>query len=482
MAKKKEKKVKTTAVAKREKDKVKEEPIAVEARTASPSEEIVEFGVGEMGIKPFKSPENMTSMELIEFIRAKNTSRIQDEFELSYALWTAQDKKIHVNQGYEWADFCRDQCGISSAKANALLTMWGSLIEIGIANVKKLLGYSWYKIKLLAPAIKAGKISRRNAESWLEKCSIDGTKGMKADDLEAVIKGLVRTGKGDKDTLDTSLVPVKYMIPKYDIATIDQFESIAKAYLKSEVRGQYLINAAIEFSTNHANAQDAQAWRARGLSAVKELAERIAPVVALFMPTDPNQNTQEALGAFPFTTIYQGFPSESGERTLHYCIASSETEAKAFLKVKDVRAFKVEVAPSLRPKIAYQTPPTEAPAEETKTAKPTKGRKGKAKEEVKTTEEPKAEETPSSPKEEPKAKGKGKSKAKSAEPALTTNQKAVLGMTDEELKTTVVAMIKKLGIAQEAYKKKKVEFQSNLPTGLTSTQVMAAWLMDQDKK
>jgi hypothetical protein len=213
---------------------------------------------------------------------------------------------------------------------------------------------------------------------------------------------------------------------------------------------------------------------------VKELAERIAPVVALFMPTDPNQNTQEALGAFPFTTIYQGFPSESGERTLHYCIASSETEAKAFLKVKDVRAFKVEVAPSLRPKIAYQTPPTEAPAEET--AKPAKGKKGKAKEEVKATEESKAEETPAAAKEEPKAKGKGKSKAKSAEPTLTTNQKAVLGMTDEELKNTVVTMIKKLGIAQEAYKKKKVEFQSNLPSGLTSTQVMAAWLMDQDKK
>jgi hypothetical protein len=328
---------------------VKATPEVVEAVPISDEEAAVLSVTTDLGIKEFDDPSKMNAIELEEEALRLVRSRYQNEAQLSAVLFYIDLKHVAIDHGWDPKEYFDKRLGISLPRAHALINTWKMLATVGVDVVKRLIGLSWEKLKTLKPAVEAGKINKRNIEGWLKKCAQDG---LTVTLLEKEIRALI--AKDAREELDESLKTISFKVAAFSVINVQTFEEIASKVLKTEERGQMYLKAMLDFSANYADAIDAKRWKALGLATLKEMAEQMAPVAALFFPTNPDFGAKE-LGVAPVLNVYQGFGAgaDGPGRELRYCIASSVSEAKAFLGVENVREFKLELAPSFMPKAPF---------------------------------------------------------------------------------------------------------------------------------
>jgi hypothetical protein len=249
--------------------------------------------------------------------------------------------------------------------------------------------------------------------------------------------------EADRASMNKETKTVKFEVMAYELQIVHQFEEIAKSALDTEARGQWFLQALIDFSSNYANVKDkkdAAFWKSRGLAALKELAERTAPVASLFVPLS-DDITSKKIGVAPTSHIYQGY--KEGAQEPQFCVATSEAEAKQFLEVKRVRAFPILVAQSLMPRAPFMATP-EKPAEQA--AKP--GKKSK-----------------------PAKKGK-----------VSSFAEGVKKMNKREINAEIARVVTGIGVKEAAYKKQKEIFEKAMPEGLNINQALLCWLYEEEKK
>jgi len=419
-------------------------PIEVNAKPMSDQETAI-IELQEIGITPFKDPMSLTSAELEQRAIQLDRSKAQNEAELAAVLYAIEEKQVHVAHGWERKDYYREHLQISYTKATELVKNWRVLIEVGVTNIKRLGGLSWTKIKIIRKGIVNGKITTRNIETWLARCiAAPGDKNFTSlEALENMVKKLV--AESDRANMSKETKTVKFEIAAYEMPIILQFEEIAEAALVANNRGEWYLQAIIDFSSNYANLKDkkdAAFWKSRGLAALKELAERTAPVAAIFVPLSDDITAQK-IGVAPTSHIFQGYKDGSSDPL--FCVASSESEALIFLGVKLVRMFPIKVAQSLMPKAPFTVTP-----------------------EIK-IEEPAPE--------KPKAAKVSKAKA----PASNVVEKVKV-MKSKDVKTEITRLVPSLGVSEAAYYSRKEELEKTLPVGLDINQSLLCWLYEEEAK
>jgi hypothetical protein len=431
----KKKPTKKKVVAKKGKGK----PTPVDARPMT-KEETAIMELQDIGIKPFKDPMTLTSGELEQRTIALDRGKSQQEAELAACLYAIEEKQIHVTHGWDRKDYYRERLGISYTKATEMAKTWRLLVDVGLRNIQTLAGLSWTKLKIIRKGIANGKITARNLDVWLGRCIAAEGKGGVFTSLEALenmVKKLI--AEADKASMSRETKTVKFEVMAYEIALVHQFEDIAKTALGTDNRGAWFLQALIDFSSNHANVKDkkdAAFWKARGLSALKELAERVAPVASIFIPLT-DEITSKKIGVAPTSHIYQGY-KDGGTDPL-FCVATSEAEAKQFLGVKHIRSFPIMVAQSLMPKAPFTVTP----------------------------------EKPTEP-EKPKKKGKKGKKSPFAE--------RVLKMKQKEINAEIARVVTALKINEKTYMKQKDVLEKALPEDLNINQALLCWLFEEEKK
>jgi hypothetical protein len=417
--------------------------------------------LNEVPIKEFKDPRSMTLAALEKNMKDLVQTDTNVEVELSANIAAFWDRNEHEKMGYEWHEYLRNVIGISPSKADALRDNWKALDGL-VKLPESIVGLAWSKLRTLIPAIKVLLITKDTIKEWLAHCTIGGPKSLSVETLATMIRDLM--GKAAKAGMDDKLKTVTFKVPAYEIDSLNQFTDIAKSVLKTEDNGTCYLTAALEFSANHAHVTDAQAWKARGLASLKETAERIAPVVALYVPTDPLA-TKEVLGVQPLTQIYQGFGDQKteNERGILVCIASSEKEAKQFLGVETVRVFPIRLAPSIVPKVPFSmAAPAATPKQETIVKAAKKKARGPNK------GAPVAELTP----------------APAPIPTLTEQQTQIKAMSADKIKAAVKGLVDERvgGIGRTEYSDKLAAFKACPVPGLTPGQSVLDWLMGLKKK
>jgi hypothetical protein len=325
------------------KKKEKSDKIEVEATPMSDADVAV-HELKEVGIADFKNPMEMTVSKLEKEAQKLYKSRVGDEFKLSFTLFALVEKNAPADRGYETKDYFTRFLGISHTKANEMVANARFLIDMGVTNLKTLIGLSWPKVKLLRSPVNKGVISKRNLESWLKKCQV-GENGTAEWDLEKQIKDLI--AKKAKVDLDDSLKNFSFKAPAYTQDVVNRFEEIAEKAFGGD-RGNWYIQALSLAAASLVNKADADLLRAKGLAALKEMAEKISPVAAIFVPLTDEVGEDVKLGLV--SRIFQGFSEDrDGVKELRFCFAGTEAEAKKFLKVKEVRPFPIEVSKSIAP-------------------------------------------------------------------------------------------------------------------------------------
>jgi len=429
---------------------VKKAKAVIETEAPQNFEEIMEQLV-EVGIEPFKDPAKMTLVELEDNMRRLVRQDITVECELSADIWYFQAN--HLGQmKYSFKDYFRRRIGLNPTKAMGLSNIWEEFVKLGITGMKALCGRSWSKVKALLPGIKAKKITKRNVDEWLEYCTIGKEKSKQVEEIEKLIKNMI--AKDAKEDMDDSLQKVVFSIPAYELETKDHFLEMAKNVLRTESDGNCWMTAAIDFSANHATAADAQIWKARGLIAMKETIERIynGRIAVLFHPVDPTVIPEDLQGIIPVTKVFQAYAAQEGDdvRELSFVIASNKEEASKALGVKEVREFKVSIAPSYVPK---PHPVFEEPEKKEEPAKkPKAGKKPKAE---------KAEEKPVDPVKWDDAK-----------------IQKIKKIATEEVKNVIRDLVKETGILRSDFDVKKDAFKKDPIDGLNVSQCLLYWLME----
>jgi len=298
----------------------------------------------DLAIEDFKNPMEMSVSKLEKEAKRLYKSRVGDEFKLSFTLLALTEKNAAADQGYESKDYFTKFLGISHTKANEMIANARFLIDIGVVNIQRLIGLSWPKVKLLRNPVSKGAITKKNIEPWLDKCKA-GEEGTAEWDLDKQIKELI--AKKAKVELDDSLATFSFKAPAYVRDVINRFEEIAEQAFGGD-RGNWYVQALSEVAAAHVNKRDADLMKARGLAALKEMAEKISPVVSLFIPLTDEISANTKLGIV--SQIYQGYSEDaSGVRGLQFCFAGTDAEAKQLLEVKTVRTFPVLIAKSLMP-------------------------------------------------------------------------------------------------------------------------------------
>lgn len=350
MAKKKAAKKSTKKSSKKKAEAVvtkkgkKSKAIEVDAVPMDDQETAVAEVRDEFGIEDFRNPMEMSVTKLEKEAQKLYKSRVGDEFKLSFTLLALVEKNAPADRGYEVKDYFTKFLGISHTKAGEMIANARFLIDVGVSNLKRLVGLSWPKVKLLRRPVAAGVISKRNIDSWLKKC-MAGTNGTAEWDLDKQIKDLM-AAKAKVD-LDDSLKTFSFKAPAYTQDVVNRFEEIAEKAFGGD-RGNWYIQALSVVAASFINKQDAELFRARGLAALKEMAEKIAPVATIFVPLTDDVGEDAKLGLV--SKIFQGFSEDrDGVKELRFCLAGTESEAKRFLKVKEVRPFPIEVAKSIQP-------------------------------------------------------------------------------------------------------------------------------------
>lgn len=329
--------------AKREKKKTE-----VKAVPISDGEAAI-LSLQEIGISEFKDPSTLSPSELENRAAELIKNRNQNEAELSAVLFYISGKNIPLDHGYDPNEYYEQRLGISKHRANVLISVWNSLVAVGIDSFKRLAGCSWEKLKLLMPAIKEGKVNKRNIETWLKKCLIDG---ILISELEKEVKALIADKA--REEMDDSLKNVSFKVPAFELKTVGLFENVAQTTLKTNERGQWYLKALLDFTANYCDEKDADFWKAKGLAVLREVAQRIAPVSCIFIPLKPGISAEQ-LGVAPAYKIYQGYGSTAdGQKAdLRFCVAASESEAKKFLRVDSVREFDLLLGPSFMPETPF---------------------------------------------------------------------------------------------------------------------------------
>ena len=425
-----------------------EKPIEVDV-TPMTDQETAIVELQEIGITPFNDPMSLSSAELEQRAVQLDRSKAQNEAELAAVLYAIEEKQVHVAHGWDRKDYYREHLQISYTKAAELVKNWRVLIEVGVTNIMRLSGLSWTKIKIIRKGIINGKITARNIETWLGRCiAAPGDKNFTSlEALENMVKSLI--SEADRNSMSKETKTVKFEIAAYEMQIVNQFEEIAKAALDTDNRGQWFLQAIIDFSSNYANLKDkkdAAFWKSRGLAALKELAERTAPVAAIFVPLSDDITAQK-IGVAPTSHIFQGYKDGSSDPL--FCVASSESEAKQFLGVKRVRMFPIMVAASLLPAAPFTVTPEikiDEPAPEK--AKPAKAAGAK---------------TPTN---------------------LGTGGvvEAVKVMKSKDVKVEISRLVPYLGVSEAAYYSKKDELEKALPEGLDINQGLLCWLYNEEIK
>lgn len=332
----------------------KGKPEVVEVETMS-DEDVTRLMMPEIGIEVFSDPWEMSHVDLENRARELIKNRHQNEAELSCILYTMQEKNLPQDHGYETKEYFDSILHISPSKASEMANNWRMLIGLGIDAAKRIAGLSWSKLKLLRVGIISGAINKRNIDSWLEKCAISGKKLLTHSDLVDEVKKLV--GRKAKDDADDTIKTVTFKIPAYELESLGNFEEMAKKILDTEDRGRMFIQAIEEFMANHINMADAATVQAMGLAKLKETAERIAPVTAIFVARDETVVKQLGTPAV-VASIFQGYDKE-GDQQLKYCIAANKTDAKKTLGAKDIQEFPLHISPALQPADPFRYPSEE---------------------------------------------------------------------------------------------------------------------------
>jgi hypothetical protein len=325
--------------------------ITVEATRMSKSETAMAAAAATFNVK--MPPKDLATMTVAEKeLRLKTLLRTYrtDEPEISALIYELTVANAPIDHGYEPREYWDDYIGITYHRAKALCNTWKALVDLGVDNFKKLAGLGWDKLKALRVGIEARVINKRNIEAWLRKCG-DGSLATLL--LEGEIKALIRSVA--KETVDDSVVTVKFKVPKYDLETIDTFMVVAKKVLQVEDRGLAFMKALIEFSSNHANVMEAAWWKSMGLVTMKEMIERVSPVAVVLFPLAEEQ--VKGAGALPTPKLYQAYlaPAGSTVRDLKYCLARTEKEAKElFGSGAALKKFELKLAKSLLPATPFQ--------------------------------------------------------------------------------------------------------------------------------
>lgn len=429
---------------------VKRAKAIIETEAPHQFDEVMEQLV-EVGIEPFKDPAKFTLVELEDNIRRLVRLDITVECELAADI----SYFVHNHLGamkYSFKDYFRRRAGISPTKAQGLCNVWDEFEKVGISGMKALSGKSWLKVKALLPGVKANKITKRNSDEWLEYCTIHKEKSKTVEQIEQLIKNML--AKDAKEDMDDSLRKVVFSIPAYDLETKDHFLEMAKNVLKTESDGNCWMTAAIDFSANHATAADAQIWKARGLIAMKETIERIynGRIAVLFHPVDPTVIPEDLQGIVPVTKVFQAYADQEGDgvRELSFVIASSKEEASKALGVKEVREFKIGIAPSYVPKM---NPVFVEPEKKEKPAKKSKA--------VKKSKAEKAEEKPADTVKWDDAK-----------------IQKIKKIAAEEVKNVIRDLVKETGVSRSDFDAKKDVFKKEPIDGLNVSQCLLYWLME----
>lgn len=325
-------------------EQVPSEAIEVDAEPMTDAETAVAEIRHDLAIEDFKDPMTMSVTKLEKEAQKIYKARVGDEFRLSFTLYALREKNAHADRGYDLKDYFTKFLGISHTKAQAMIGNAEFLINVGVANLKNLIGLSWTKVKLLKAPVEKGVIAKKGINKWLEKCKA-GPEGTAEWDLEKQIKDLM--AKKAKVDVDDSLKTFSFKAPAYTQDLINRFEEIAEKAFGGD-RGNWYVQALSMAAASLVNQADVELMRGRGLAAVKEMAEKIAPVAAVFIPLTDEIGEDAKLGLM--TRVFQGFSEDrDGVKGLRFCFAGSEAEAKKTLKVKDIRVFPIEIAESLRP-------------------------------------------------------------------------------------------------------------------------------------
>lgn len=326
------------------KKKVAKKVTPVEVEVMSPVETTVAEVSEELAIADFKDPMQMSVTKLEAAAKKLYRSRVGDEFKLSFTLLALVDKNAAADRGFENKDYFTKFLGISHTKANEMVANARFLIDVGVVNIKRLVGLSWPKVKMLRKPVALGVISKKNIDPWLDKCQA-GENGTAEWDLEKQIKDLIASKA--KVDVDESLVNFSFKAPAYCREVVNRFEEIAEKAFGGD-RGNWYIQALSEVAAAHIHQVDAELLQAKGLAALKEMAEKIAGVACVFIPLSSDVTENVKLGVV--SRIYQGYSEDGdGVKELRFCLAGTEGEAKKFMKVKAVRPFPIEVAKSIQP-------------------------------------------------------------------------------------------------------------------------------------
>jgi hypothetical protein len=330
------------AAPKKKAARKKAEPVEVETMTET--EATVAEIRDELAIVDFKDPMSMSVTKLEIAAKKLYKNRVGDEFKLSFTLLALKEKNAAADRGYENKDYFTKFLGISHTKANEMVANAEFLINVGVTNLKRLVGLSWPKVKLLRQPVDKGVISKKGIDPWLVKCQA-GENGTAEWDLAKQIKDLI--AKKAKTEVDETLVNISFKIPAYAREIINRFEEVGEKAFGGD-RGNWYIQALSEAAAAHINQVDAELMQAKGLAALKEMAESIAGITCIFVPLTDEVTANTKLGIV--SSIYQGFSEDrDGVKELRFCIAGTDAEAKKSMKVKTVRAFPIEVAKSMQP-------------------------------------------------------------------------------------------------------------------------------------
>lgn len=369
--------------------KVVRKATPVDVEPVSKSEEALLALAGTDGIQPFEDPMGKSTIDLERDTIELAKVRSENEVELSWHLYAIEENALFTDHGYEKNQYYDKILHISPQKAGQMAKNVRTLIEVDPSCIRKMVGCSWGKVKQLRRLIDKNLITNSDElDKWLQKCTEGGNSALTITDLQQEVKDLIASKA--KDDLDPTLVPIKFHVPAYERETINDFLKIAQEELKTDNVGSAWVHAAAEWSLVHADVTDATKNRHLGLSNIKTLADRSAPVHTVFFPTSDKVDPNTLGGIIPVLAVYQGYVEIDGKEDLAFCLAPNEKSAKRNLGVKEVRRYPIRISEELQSAHVFQAP--EDTEMKIDIVEETKEKKNKSLDEVIATPEPEVEE------------------------------------------------------------------------------------------